>query len=134
MTCEKSSDRLPVKSLGKGGQGAAATRGMASEKGRFAKGAQNFRRFARGGQIWTSPERGAKILVFINYFSMFLKCSFFHVLWVFWELFILGSQGAKYFRRVVKGEAKLCRRILKGGGRNFQTVNDFGLQGTNSMF
>ena len=56
-----------------------------------------------GEKIWTHHEgvnnfeqavKGAKFFgQAVNFLSMFLKHSFFHVLWVFWALLIFWSKG-----------------------------------------
>ena len=76
--------------------------------GRFVKGVQNFRRCAKGGGANLDfPKRGANILDFINFFSMFLKCSFFMFWGYFGNFSFLGPRGQN------------ISNVSRRGGQNF---------------
>ena len=80
------------------GWGPAKYGGGANEIGRPAKGGRKILDVSRrgGAKFWTSPEGGGrKILDLINFFFNVPKTQFFHVLGVFWALFIFWSKGGR---------------------------------------
>ena len=68
-----------------------------------------------GAKFWTSPEGGAKNFRLDQFFFNVPKTQFFHVLGVFWALFIFWSKGGrKILDASRRGGAKNFRRVLKG--------------------
>ena len=90
----------------------------ASEIGQPVKGGRKILDVSRrgGAKFWTSPEGGgAKNFRLDQFFFNVPKTQFFHVLGVFWALFIFWSKGGKKFQTCREGGANSFRRVLKGG-------------------
>ena len=79
------------------GLGGRQSTRAANEIGRPAKGGRKILDVSRrgGAKFWTSPEGGAKNFRLDQFFFNVPKTQFFHVLGVFWALFIFWSKGGR---------------------------------------